>query len=300
MKGLGNVGFALLVVLFATSVKAQVRSKWRTIFTRDARQLLLIFTFVATMQTRTVSQTQPCILQIVEITHADGSDFDKWQCELHDLDALSSGRRIVDVQGLEESDLANVRSGDSTMYAEGATISNGILWVPSGQGKKFSRTTRKGPAEIQGLEDMEQAVEDLGQLRRGLSTAVVEQRSVLVVRVDASDRRLSNSTSAIVRSVFGTAGVNSLKERYETCSYGEVNIVPATGEDVSNGVITVTVGVNAANADNSVVRDAALTILSGKFGDLATRFDHVVLCIPPGTRSNGDSWIGYGRSCESV
>ena len=235
----------------------------------------------------------------MEITHADGSDFNKWQCELHDLDALSSGRRFVDVQGLEESDLASVRSGDSTMYAEGATISNGILWVPSGQRKFFSRRTRKGPAEIEGLEAMQQAVEDLGQRRRGLSTVVVERRSVLVVRVNALDRSLSNSTSAIVSSVFGTGAVNSLKERFETCSYDEVNIVPATGEDVSNGVITVTVGVNAANADNSVVRDAALAILSGKFGNLASSFDHVILCIPPGTRNNGDSWIGYGRSCKN-
>ena len=231
----------------------------------------------------------------MEITHADGTDFDKWQCELHDLDALSSGRRFVDVEGLGEADLRKVRSGDSTMYAEGASISNGILWVPSGQRKFFSRTSRKGPAELQGYQAMEHAIEDLGQRRRGLSTVGVQQRSVLVVRVNALDRSMSNSTSAIVRSVFGTSNTNSLKERYETCSYGEVKIVPATGEGISDGVMTVTVGVSATNADNSVVRDAALAVLSGKFGNLATQFDHVVLCLPPGTRSNGESWIAYGR-----
>jgi hypothetical protein len=229
----------------------------------------------------------------MEITLGDGTDSSQWQCELHDMDSWKSGRRFVAVLGLNATDIAQLRSGDSTMFAEGAVIVNGTLRVPKGKRKQFARTGRKGPAEQQEYAAMEDLSYD--QLRRGL-TPVVEQRSVLVVRVNAKDVSLSNSSSAISNAFFGTAtGTNSLKERYETCSYGEVTIVPGTGQDVSNGITTVTVGVNAARNDNSVLRDAALTILTGKFGDLASKFDHVALCLPKGTLNNGQSWIGYGK-----
>jgi len=275
-------------------VIARKREGERNISASELSFLICGCVFSVMMKATNITQTQPCILQLMEVMLADGTNFKEWQCELHDLDAWSTGRKIVRVRGLQREDRAQIRSGDTTLYGEGAYFFDGALRLSDGGRKKFARTTRKGPASSAEFAAMEEAIADPSTAGRRSLSATIEERSVLVARVHASDRRLSNSTSAIATAVFGTSKVNSLKERYETCSYGEVRMVPATGEGISNGIITITVGVSAAGSENSVVRDAALTVLTGRFGDLATRFDHVILCLPPGTLSVGNIWLGYG------
>jgi hypothetical protein len=252
--------------------------------------LVISFLPLVTLQTRVV-QTQSCILQLVQTQLADGAESNKWQCELGDMDAWSAGKRLVDVEGLVEADFATVRSGDSTIYAEGATITNGVMTIPSGLRKTFGRSTRRGPAAAQEYANMEGL--SPRQRRRDLSP-IIEERSVLVVRVNAKDALNKLVASSLSNMIFGTSS-NSLKERYASCSYDEVTFKPATGQDVTDGVTTISVSASATNADSSVVREAALNALTAKYGSLPSRFDHVMLCLPPGTRDNGNSWIGYGE-----
>ena len=47
---------------------------------------------------------------------------------------------------------------------------------------------------------------------------------------------------------------------------------------------------NVIGVDNSLVRDAAVAEGDSALGDMESQFDHVVLCLPPGT-SGG--WIAY-------
>jgi hypothetical protein len=67
------------------------------------------------------------------------------------------------------------------------------------------------------------------------------------------------------------------------------------GYTVNNGVVEVQISINVNGQSDSTVRNAATTAVSTLLGipDLSTKFDHVMLCLPPGTTGG---WIAYGRS----
>jgi hypothetical protein len=95
----------------------------------------------------------------------------------------------------------------------------------------------------------------------------------------------------ISNAVFGTSGdpVN-LVSQYRACSYDKLRFAPTTESGTTNGVYEVSITQTVAGVDNTVVREAALTVLTQKFGDWTSKFDHVMLCLPPGTSG---SWIAY-------
>lgn len=127
------------------------------------------------------------------------------------------------------------------------------------------------------------------------TAAAGEQKSVLVVRVIAPDAQTSLNMSQLSDSVFGTSGdpVN-LASQFSACSYGQLNFVaaqPANSEPIIDGVIEVTIDQVISGTDNSVVRNAVTSALNSKLGyQAASRFDHVMYALPPGT--NG-GWIAY-------
>jgi hypothetical protein len=97
----------------------------------------------------------------------------------------------------------------------------------------------------------------------------------------------------------------NLKERFNSCSYGQTLMNPFIGQTnsgyvVDNGVVEVQISTLVTGQSDSIVKNAATAALSTLLGisDLSTTFDHVMLCLPPGTTGG---WIAYGRSLtESV
>lgn len=122
-------------------------------------------------------------------------------------------------------------------------------------------------------------------------------KSVLAIRVtDGSDVTTGSSLSEISNFIFGTSGDTvNLKSQYDACSQGKLLFEPfngltTTNVPISDGVVNVTIpesvnGVSRYTAEDYVM-DAAGVLL----GNLPNQFDHVMLCIPPGTSGN---WIAY-------
>jgi len=129
------------------------------------------------------------------------------------------------------------------------------------------------------------------------------QKTVLVVRVIASDGSTSASDTDLSNSVFGN-GVDfvNLCSQYAACSHNKLEFVKAADKDgpansIANGVVTVTV--NTALADgHSTMRNAITAQLNSDFNvsnpnELA---NHVMYCLPSGTMSgvayaSVDSWM---------
>ena len=67
---------------------------------------------------------------------------------------------------------------------------------------------------------------------------------------------------------------------------------------VDNGVVEVEISTNVTGQYDTIIKNAATAALSMLLGipDLSTTFDHVMLCLPPGTPGG---WIAYGRSYGS-
>ena len=135
--------------------------------------------------------------------------------------------------------------------------------------------------------------------RRRLKTTGI--KSVLVVRVQAEDASTSASEEELAREVFGVEGSSgatdswNLASGFDQCSYGQLKLKPAQYEGVKDGVYTVSIDQNVSGARNVDVRNAVLDSLRSDFGTSAlnTLYDHVMLCIPPGTVSKQGEFVNF-------
>lgn len=130
--------------------------------------------------------------------------------------------------------------------------------------------------------------------RRKLFTGT---KSFLALRVEAAfDVSTTSSESEISDSWFGTNGdPMNFKSQMEACSYNQFLVDPAagaatSGTNVSDGVYTVNITNTVSGVDNSVIVNAAITAGNNALGNMASQYEHVMVCVPPGT--NG-GWIAY-------
>jgi len=248
---------------------------------------------------RQLKQSQPYVLQKILKDFEGSSTQHSWQCELQGADAKESGHFFVKLDGLDEKSFSDIRSGDYTLDTNGGEITtDGTLKLPAEGSMTLSKMSgRRGPADIARAHQGTNIEGDERRELQGIRSRAINYRRVLAVRVRASDSITTASEAVLSDKIFGTSGDRSnLKERFATCSYGETQIIPysgrtATGVTVSNGVYTVTISNRASRVDEGIIRDAALAALTQSLGDIASQFDHVMLCLPPGTN---EGWIGYG------
>lgn len=242
---------------------------------------------------------------------ADRSFLEKWECELQDIDAAKAGRRFVEIEGLDDNDYVGIQSGVNTLFVNGAMLSNGKLIVPRGVQRNIGTIEPRGPAARTRREQQNNGVGAYNQqsngvgskAKRGLAPLIVEERVVLAVRVDAVDSSTNATATTISDKVFGTSGdVINLSERYQTCSYGEIRVEPfvgvtTTNKVIENGVYEVTISTSVLGVKNAIVKDQVLAVLGQELGDLPSQFDHVMLCLPPGT---ADGWIAWSKSSIEI
>jgi len=89
----------------------------------------------------------------------------------------------------------------------------------------------------------------------------------------------------------------NLKSQYKACSYGQLRCEGAskttsTGTTVTDGVYTINISQTISGEGDGKVRKAVVAEAKAVLGSLGSQFDHVMLCLPPGTKTNG-GWIGY-------
>lgn len=127
--------------------------------------------------------------------------------------------------------------------------------------------------------------------------AVTGTKSVLVVRVIASDAATTATVQRLSDSVFGNnadgdgADAANLASQYSACSHGKLTFVeapPRTGNAISivNGATTVTLPNTATTDGDGVMNNAITAELNAQFNVAAPTphlADHVMHCLPPGT-----------------
>lgn len=245
---------------------------------------------------RRLIQSEGCILSKVETDFDDGKSTDRWECELQPDDADEAGVLFVNLEGLDDTELdMEAVSGQTSFFAEGAVIADGRLSVPKGSKKNLAKIDKRGPAETS--KKSKKGSKKGGRKLVPLGPVV---REVLVVRVNALDASTTADMATLAGDVFGIGRETtyvSLSERLNACSYGETQVTPyngvtPNGVTILNGVteigINVTVNGTLANSvHNTVLRDLRVAL---GIPNLASVFDHVMLCLPPGTLG---TWIAY-------
>ena len=116
--------------------------------------------------------------------------------------------------------------------------------------------------------------------------AVTGTRSVVILRVVASDSVVPQSAAELSDYVFSTTKL-SLRSGYDACSYGQLLFTPTTHSKAVNGAVDVAININAIGIDSGDIVNAALNVATNMLGDLPSQFDHVMMAMPPGV-TNGD------------
>jgi len=208
---------------------------------------------------------------------------EEYLCELIDDDVFKVNHYFVPIVGLEIGYFDGIESGISTLVADGAIFLDGALQIP-----------QDASIEIGSIDDyIDKSDEDsfvrwrmLRSRQKKRRLAITGQKKVLVVRADAIDGMTTANIATLSDNIFGTSGDSvTLKSQYDECSYGKLTFEPY--DDI--GVIDVELNSNVQGADKFAVQNAMMNAASDRFGDLPLQFDHVMLCVPPGT---GD-WIAY-------
>jgi len=159
----------------------------------------------------------------------------------------------------------------------------------------------EGDADVPKAENAitEDQERNLAELRRQLAV-VTGNKSVLAVRVIASDGQYGSTPDYLECKVFGSIGANTcgdnynLKSAYSACSFGKLNIIKAANKtslkttvtNISNGVVTVTLPTTSIAQGDGTMRNAVTSALKSAFGVEANKLaNHLMYCLPPGTMS---------------
>ena len=217
---------------------------------------------------KTINHSEPidCTLQLSETQFEFKEEEHQWEC------ADKSGRLLdIDVPytiDYKDPQAGLIESGVTTLHVDRAIISQDNRAIFKSQPK-----LAQAPKEH----------------RRRLKTT--GSRSVLVVRIEANDAVTKPSKEDLAREVFGIKDSHgatdtwNLAGGFDQCSYGQLTFKPAQNNGVKDGVYTVSIDQNARGARNVDIRTIVLDSLRSDFGtsNLNALFDHVMLCMPPGT-----------------
>jgi len=228
-----------------------------------------------------IKLTEPCILLLVRkfvTSHQETSVIPAipLACELQGADAALVGPNILNIDDaiIEWLESANVVSGETTLFFPDLLITEKSLELPDGV-----LTTDN---IILGTVEHEET-----PLR------VLGEKTVLVVRVQASNEVTSFSEAYLSDSVFGNGNDTvNLSSQYSACSANKLNFTKATertgnSTNISNGVTTITVTTSNSQGDE-VMRNAITAELASQFAVSSPELlaDHVMYCLPSGAMSS--------------
>lgn len=208
---------------------------------------------------------------------------ENWRCEVDTVMAQKVGKYFLEIDGLDQDFYDRTVPGETTL--DGGVIVDGRYVVAD---TSTVQTGRRGSKKGQGNDD------DIDQRRhRSLLERASGTKKFLVVRVVATDGATSAQEDEIFREVFSDNDVN-LRTQYKACSGGKFDPVPFDGfveggpdagsrPRVTNGVVTIQINTSVRGRDMQTVENTVETALARQLGDLPRQFDHVMLCLPPGT-----------------
>ena len=222
--------------------------------------------------------TQPCTVMARLVQVRDGSDGVAYECELDPVDA--NGVRGIRVSILDDAGQPQgrgfdcggpgCRSGQTKMWVDGATNANGYIKVvqeDKDQGKLTPSKAKIPPGQ-------DPTFTNGAPARRSL-VGTTGPKSVLIVRVND----VAFTPLELSNKVFGNSGdPMNLKSQMEACSYGQMQIIPATGTHIHNGVAELNLGSVYGSTPTSVM-NRAITSLYEQYGISMSDYDHVMVSL---------------------
>mmetsp|Transcript_59060 Transcript_59060/g.144516 ORF Transcript_59060/g.144516 Transcript_59060/m.144516 type:complete len:528 (-) Transcript_59060:145-1728(-) len=214
----------------------------------------------------------------------DDDDMDI-RCELSSKDAEAFGTIFVPISGMSSESVKQITSGVTTIRAGGAMLNqDGQLELPLDGSVAYGTIDESNVPEH----------------RRRRMSKVTGTNKVIVIRVDADDGAPQDSLTQLEDAIFGRYGnIVNLMTIYRDCSYGQMTIEPFQGEttkkkNVEYGVAEVKVKKKLYGEDRFTAQSAVEDAAMKELGDLRSEFDHVMICLPPGTRRSGSyNWLAY-------
>lgn len=132
------------------------------------------------------------------------------------------------------------------------------------------------------------------------------RKTVLVIRVRATNSVTSVSESQLADDVFGDNGdVNNLRSQYLACSYGQLEFLKAQNRNgrttaIRDGVVTIRTGISAGSGDMKMV-NTINDKLTAEFGTSPENLaDFIMYCLPPGTMHPYDIAYAWMNGYQSV
>lgn len=199
--------------------------------------------------------TNPCLMVKLH-TQKRG---EVWKCLVSPDDFDGKANHKLDIVGLEEHDTTRVVSGSTYMLAEGSTILGHAIDV-----KQVDVTFRTTEDKTRNSK------------RFGTSTA-------LAVRVVSNDGANPFSLNELADNVF-TDDVN-LSERFASCSYNKMNIVPFSGNlngvTIDDGMYEAFIDANTNGMDEDRLDELVTDQLNNDLGDdFVNSVDHIMIFAP--------------------
>ena len=215
-----------------------------------------------------------CTMQQTLMQYEDSEEEEYWEC----FDEITG--RFYDLNYKFESDYKDPRIG---------RIVSGMTTLHSDKAIMISEEKVAISDEPQFRQKM--PISDYSRRLRMTGT-----KEVLVVRVDARDTKTGPTEEVLAREVFGIEDSNgntdswNLSSAFDQCSNGKMKFQPTN--DSKNGVYSVSLNESILDKKHTDVRTKVLQKLSNDFGisDLNTVYDHVIICLPPGLKTNSGMW----------
>jgi hypothetical protein len=254
-------------------------------------------------QRRVLERDQPAtyLVQDIQYEHDEsGRRLNLFKGRPERLDAVElDGGMIYAIEGFTPPGWTV--SGQGVVLPANAVIDDATatITLPNSNGGGGARHL-EGDADVPQAENTitEDQERNLAELRRQLAV-VTGDKSVLAVKIIASDGQYGFTPEHLECKVFGTNPANTctdsynLKSGYGACSFGKLNIVKAANKasgnsfvsDVSNGVVTVTLPTTSTSQGDGTMRNAVTTALNNAFGSATSLANHLMYCLPPNTMS---------------
>jgi len=264
---------------------------------------------------------QSCLILLVKKRYVDGiHDESLCFCELHGDDIGNDERfKIVRILGLPngwcDDESSNIKSAQTELLAgsRGMKIdynSSKLLLTPffvpkiqiidttsqiiitTSQTNNITSDNEEMNTTLKTRVDYDDDDSKNNNLTEKEAAATGNEFSILVLRGNGIDSRMTYAVEELSDSIFGTSGdpIN-LRSQYSACSYNQVIFKPTTRDGTLNGVYDVTLKRSIIGSWDSDITNAMVNQAERNFGTKLTKFvNYVMICIPPGTRGN---WIAY-------
>jgi|Transcript_31371 hypothetical protein len=241
------------------------------------------------LRSRTLSDQNSCKL-FWKYEEKEAGDVESLECEIK----LDSGKiRRLEIEGLSDEWMSKHRrqtlSGRTRLVAPNFIFKDDYtIQVDDPSSKNSNTYVVSDQYTVVDQEHHETTKTNHRDLQMGSRSSKGRKRAVVVHITAKGGSKTPFSPKHLSENFFGKRDDSfSLSSQMNSCSHGQLDIVPATGKGITNGVYSMNVDIKPKSSDKfgRDILNAALDQLREDFTEnLEDSFDHIMVCIPKGVK----------------